>query len=230
MQTSCHLFACFTLIELLITIAVIAILAALLLPALNSAKRKAQRINCTSNLKQCGVLFQYTIDSQKEIALWNYSGLKWYAENTAFPEILKWSPGVHGWGYEKRRITACPVALEINNSDTAYGVNCGWAYNTLGEIYKESKFYLQPQKCPRASWYILLGDSAFTSDLKRQSYLAERYDNQMGGRTGLFNRHGREGNLLFLDGHVSGIQSSRPALKWQSYSTMINAAGIKTGF
>ena len=48
----------FTHVMLLALIAVLAILAAMLLPALASAHNKARRIQCVNNLKQCGLAFR----------------------------------------------------------------------------------------------------------------------------------------------------------------------------
>ncbi len=56
----------FNLIELLVVINVIAIIAALLLPAISKSRENAKRINCLSNLKQIGIaLRSYTVDYEE---------------------------------------------------------------------------------------------------------------------------------------------------------------------
>jgi len=100
----------FTLVELLVVIAVIAILAALLFPAVASVKAKAKRTVCTNNLRQINLGVRMYSDDHSDTAPPSpHTTNSYLIDLTGYKKSMKSYVGLNGASSPQEKLFACPA-------------------------------------------------------------------------------------------------------------------------
>ena len=220
----------FTLIELLIVIAIIAILAGMLMPALGSAKERSTAVSCVNNQKQIGIASGLYIDDNRGIVPgatggWCCSRGTWVGKNVNQRRVDLRTKGSVA-SYTDPVSKGCPavIALAIaqlgpqseDGSATAQSVGTcrgggfGWNVNAGFRDLTTGGAKLNASRILKPSQAVLLSDSQleWSAGLSVYPYyLTPRttVSTAGGGSFGATQafRHGNRANCMWADGHVS---------------------------
>lgn len=217
----------FTLIELLIVIAIIAILSSMLLPALNKARDKAKAIKCLSNQKQTGMGFlQYAADNHDIVFLFRSSSdddSNQFNYRALLSDCRAYDKPQWPWASQKYynwKTDICPntiskdAILEYDGVNSVYGapypdhkdygIKDDWRIST-GTV-KPKSFFINLKRVGGDIKYAWgLTDSQRNAVTHANNGYHMVFPTSSGVQT-FSTRHSGNVNMWFFDGHAAALQ------------------------
>ena len=200
----------FTLVELLVVIGIIALLIAILLPALKRAQAQANSVACQSNLRQIGVLFiMYSNDNRGvmiPVGKSTASGKPTHLGSGIADPFKRWPMFIFKPPVPNPRIMICPSDLELGIEDIDLAAAGGYDPNLNKHSYIANAYVMDNE--------IRFGKTK-GMDSTRIIILGEKQTNQVDyhmdpgdfERVAELYRHGLYigSNYLYMDGHVEHL-------------------------